>query len=400
MALYSYKAIDAVGKSVFGRAEALNLPDLEQRVRRMGLDLVVGAPAKQKRGVARSAVRKQDLLHFCFHLEQLTSAGIPILEALADLRDSTENPRAREMIAGVVEAVAAGQTLSQALGEHPEAFDKIFVSLVRVGELTGKLPEVLRSLTEQMKWEDELAAQTRKLMLYPAFVGSIVGLVTMFLMVYLVPQMTAFLRNAGQELPLQTRLLLDVSDLLSGYWWAIGVLALCGWFGGKALVRKSPALAYALDGWKTRLPVVGPILHKILLARFTSSFALMYASGIPVIEAIRSCEGLLNHRPLESALQTAAQRIGEGKSLSAAFQDTGLFPPLVVRMLKVGETTGGLDTALRNVGYFYTRDVREAIGKGQAMIEPVLTLVLGAILGWVMLAVLGPVYDTITRMKF
>lgn len=400
MAVYSYKAIDAAGKSVFGRSEALNLPDLEQRVRRMGLDLVVGAPATRKGGRAPSGVRRQDLLHFCFHLEQLTSAGIPILEALADLRDSTENPRVREMIGGVVEAIEGGQTLSQALGAHPEAFGKVFVSLVRVGELAGKLPEVLRSLTEQMKWEGELSAQTRKLMLYPAFVGSVVGLVTMFLMVYLVPQMTGFLRNAGQGLPLQTRLLLEVSAILSGYWWAIAMVALAGWFGGKAAVRRNPSLAYALDGWKTRLPVVGPILHKILLARFTSNFALMYASGIPVIEAIRSCEGLIGHRPLESALQGAAQRIAEGKSLSAAFEEASFFPPLVVRMLKVGETTGRLDTALENVSYFYTRDVREAIGRAQSMIEPVLTLLLGAILGWVMLAILGPVYETITKMKF
>jgi len=400
VALYSYKAIDAVGKSVFGRAEALNLQDLEQRVRRMGLDLVIGAPARRTSTFGRTSIRRQELIHFCFHLEQLTSAGIPILQALADLRDSAESPRVRETLAGIIEAIEGGQNLSQALAAHPEAFDRIFVSLIRTGELTGKLPEVLASLAEQMKWEDELSAQTRKLMLYPAFVGTIVGLVTVFLMVYLVPQMTAFLRNAGQELPLQTRLLLDASALLSDYWWAIAAVALGASLAGPAAIRRNAALAYSFDRCRTGLPVVGPILHKILLARFTSSFALMYASGIPVIDAIRSCEGLAGHRPLEAALQAAGEQIAEGKSMSAAFQDTGLFPPLVVRMLKVGESTGGLDVALRNVSYFYTRDVREAIGKAQSMIEPLLTLALGAILGWVMLAVLGPVYDTITRMKF
>jgi len=401
VALYSYKAIDAVGKSVFGRLEALNLPDLEQRVRRMGLDLVVGAPARRKAAsFARSGVRRQDLIHFCFHLEQLASAGIPILEALADLRDSTESPRVREVIAGIVEAIDGGQNLSQAMGEHPEVFGKVFVGLVRVGELTGKLPEVLRGLSEQMKWEDELSAQTKKLMLYPVFVGSIIAAVTMFLLIYLVPQMTGFLRNAGEELPLQTRLLIWTSGLLADYWWAILALALSGWFGLKAAARANPAVEYALDRCKTGLPIFGPILRKILLARFTSSFALMYASGITVLDAIRSSEDLVGHRPLEAALRTAGQQIGEGKSLSVAFHDTGLFPPLVIRMLKVGESTGALDTALSNVGYFYNRDVREAIGRLQALIEPVLTLVLGAILGWVMLAVLGPVYDTITKVKF
>jgi type IV pilus assembly protein PilC len=399
--LYAYKAIDATGRNVFGRADAANLLDLEQRVRRMGLDLIVGAPARGKaRPVARATVRRQDLIHFCFHLEQLIGAGIQILEALTDLRDSAENQRLRAVIAGLVERIEGGQSLSQALAEVPDVFDKVFIGLVRVGEQTGKLPEVLKSLTEQMKWEDELAAQTRRVLLYPLFVGVIVALVTVFLMIYLVPQMTGFIRSVGQEIPLQTRILIQVSALFVDYWWGIFGLPLAFWFGLKVAARANPALEHALDRYKIALPLAGPILRKIILSRFASSFAMMYASGITVLEAIRSCEDLVGNRPLAAALRSAGQQIAEGKTLSAAFHATGLFPPLVVRMLKVGESTGALDTALVNVGYFYNRDVREAIGKLQAMIEPVLTLVLGAILGWVMLAVLGPVYDSISRMKF
>jgi type IV pilus assembly protein PilC len=399
--LYSYKAIDAAGRNVFGRANAANLFDLEQRIRRMGLDLVIGAPARGKsRAGARAAVRRQDLIHFCFHLEQLLAAGIQILEALADLRDSCENQRFRAVIAGLVEAIEGGQGLSQALAEYPDVFGRVFVGLVRVGEQTGKLPEVLKSLTGQMKWEDELAAQTRRVLLYPLFVGTIVALVTVFLMIYLVPQMTGFIRNVGQEIPLQTRILIQVSALFVDFWWAILGAPFALWFGVKAAARANPALAYALDRYRIAAPLVGPILRKIILSRFASSFALMYASGITVLDAIRSCEDLVGNRPLAAALRSAGQQIGEGKTLSTAFHDTGLFPPLVVRMLKVGESTGALDTALVNVGYFYDRDVREAIGRLQAMIEPVLTLVLGAILGWVMLAVLGPVYDSISKMKF
>ncbi|MGH8675970.1 MAG: type II secretion system F family protein [Burkholderiales bacterium] len=401
MPLYSYKAIDAVGKNVFGRADAANLVDLEQRVRRMGLDLVVGAPAKRKgRPSARSGVRRQDLIHFCFHLEQLIKAGIQIVEALTDLRDSTENQRFREVVAGVVEGIEGGQNLSQALGEYPDVFGKVFVSLVRVGEQTGKLPEVLKNLTEQLKWEDELAAQTTRLMMYPLFVGAIIALVTFFLMIYVVPQMTSFIRNLGQDVPLQTRMLIQVSALFVNYWWAILALPFVLWFGLRGAARANPAIEYALDRYKIGAPLIGPILRKIILSRFASSFAMMYASGITVLDAIRSCEDVVGNRPLESALRSAGQQIAEGKNLSTAFRDTGLFPPLVIRMLKVGENTGALDTALLNVSYFYNRDVRDAIGKLQALIEPALTLVLGAILGWVMLAVLGPVYDTISKMKF
>ena len=401
MPLYTYKAIDADGKNVIGRTEAVNPFDLEQRLARMGLDLVYGAPASQaSRLIGAARVRRQDLINFCFHLEQLAGAGVPIVEGLVDLRDSVDNPRFREVVSGLLESIEGGKNLSQALAEFPEVFSKVFVSLVRSGEQTGRLAEVLKSLNESLKWEDELAAQTKKLLIYPAFVGSIVLLVTFFLMIYLVPQMTGFIRNMGQEIPLQTLILIAVSDFLVDYWWAVLVAPFALWFGVKFAANTNPAIAYALDRYKITMPLVGPILKKIVLSRFAASFAMMYSSGITVLDAIRSSEEIVGNRPVEYALRTVGQQIAEGKNLTVAFQDAGLFPPLVIRMLRIGENTGALDTALLNVSYFYNRDVKESIGRLQAMVEPALTLVLGALLGWVMLSVLGPVYDTISKMKF
>jgi len=179
MPLYTYKAIDPRGKRVFGRIDAANLLDLEQRLGKTGLDLVTGAPSsKTSRFIGRSGIRRQDLINFCFHMEQLTAAGVPVVEGLADLRDSAENPRFREVASGLIESIEGGKSVSQALDDYPEIFSKVFVSLVRSGEQTGRLVEVLKSLTESLKWEDELAAHTKKLMVYPAFVGSIVVLVT------------------------------------------------------------------------------------------------------------------------------------------------------------------------------------------------------------------------------
>jgi type IV pilus assembly protein PilC len=399
--LYTYKAIDAEGKAVLGRVDAVNLFDLEQRLSRMGLDLVTGAPSAQKsRFIGGPKVKRQDLINFCFHMEQLSGAGVPIVEGLTDLRDSVENLRFREVISGLIESIEGGKSLSQSLAEYPEVFSRVFVSLVRSGEQTGKLAEVLRSLTETLKWEDELAARTKKLMMYPAFVGGIVVLVTFFLMIYLVPQMTGFIRNMGQDIPLQTLILIEVSNFFVSYWWAILAAPFVVWYGLKAAARANPAIEYALDGYKLSVPLIGPILRKIILSRFASSFAMMYASGITVLDAIRSSEEIVGNKPLENALRTAGQQIAEGKNMTLAFQEVGLFPPLVIRMLRIGENTGALDTALLNVSYFYNREVKESIGKVEAMIEPALTLVLGAILGWVMLSVLGPVYDTISKLKF
>ena len=308
--------------------------------------------------------------------------------------------RFREVVAGLIESIEGGRNLSQAMGEFPEVFSEVFVSLVRSGEATGRLPEVLKSLTETLKWEDELGAQTKKLLLYPAFVGTAVAAVVFFLMIYLVPQMTGFIRNMGQDIPLQTQALVAVSAFFVNFWWAVLASPFAAWFGIRAAIRSSPSFAYRWDDFKLRVWVLGPILRKIILSRFAQSFAMMYGSGITVLDALRASEAIVGNRPLESALRTVGQQIAEGKNLTLAFQDIGLFPPLVIRMLRIGENTGALDRSLLNIAYFYNREVRESIGKIQAMIEPLMTVVLGAILGWVMLAVLGPVYDSISKMKF
>jgi type IV pilus assembly protein PilC len=212
--------------------------------------------------------------------------------------------------------------------------------------------------------------------------------------------MTAFIRNMGQAIPLQTRILLAVSGFFVNYWWAVIAAPFVAWGALKIAIRTNPNVAHAVDHYKITMPLVGPILRKIIMSRFASSFAMMYSSGITVLDSIRSCEEIVGNLPLERALRRAGREIAEGKNLTAAFHDLGLFPPLVIRMLRIGENTGKLDTALLNVSYFYNREVRESIGKLQAMIEPALTVVLGAILGWVMLSVLGPVYDAISKMKF
>lgn len=401
MALFTYKAIDTRGKSNMGQIEAMNLIDLEMRLKRMGLDLVRGGPASRGGSLLRAgSVKRAELINFCFHLEQLTSAGVPLIEALIDLRDSIENARFREVISGVIESIQGGQRLSQALAEYPQIFGPVFSSLIRAGEQTGKLSDVLKSLIDTLKWEDELAEHMKKLVMYPAFVGSIVLTVTFFLMIYLVPQMVAFIKNMGQEIPLQTRILIQVSAFFVNFWWAVIAAPVVLVFGIRAAAKANPVVRYNLDNFKLWLPVSGDILRKIILSRFASTFALMYSSGITILDAIHASEETAGNVVVQEGLKMAAQQIGDGKNVTAAFQAVGMFPPLVVRMLRVGETTGALDTALLNVSYFYNREVRESIAKIQILIEPALTVFLGVILGWVMLSVLGPVYDVITKIKF
>ena len=397
--LYDYSAVDAEGRRIGGRMEAMNPVDLEMRLKHMGLDLVRGKPIRHRPLLGGSGVPRRELINFCFQLQQLIRAGVPLLDALTDLRDSLEHPRLKEVTANLVENIEGGQTLSQAMAAHPGLFNRVFLSLIRAGEASGDLDRVLDNLTASLKWEDELIAHTQKLLLYPAFVSTIVLGATTFLMIYMVPQLKLFVGNMGQALPAHTRALFLISDLLLDYWYV--PLLLPGLITALLiyLLHNNPLARRRFDALKLRLPLVGGILKKIILSRFAGTFAMLYAAGIPVLESLRTTRDVVGNRVIRRALEQTEQAIREGRNMAAAFQDTGLFPPLVVRMVRIGESTGALDTALLNVSYFYNRDVQESVSRAQALIEPLLTLILGTLLGWIMLSVIGPIYDVISQLK-
>ncbi|MBL8472917.1 MAG: type II secretion system F family protein [Rhodocyclaceae bacterium] len=400
MALHRYKAVNAEGRVVHGQIEAANVVDLELRLSHMGLDFVSGAPARRALQLRRRrGVPRRELIAFCFHLEQLQKVGIGMLEALADLRESTEHEGMRSVIGAVHESIQGGRTLSQALDEHPRVFSRVFCALVRAGETSGTLPQVLRELTDALKWEDELAAHTRSLVAYPAFAGVVLLGVAGVLIFVVVPELAHFLRAMGGDLPWQTRALIGIADILRALWPLLVLLPVVATLGLRIAYEYSGAVRYRSDRLKLQLPLVGPVLHKIILARLTSVFAMMYAAGIAVTEIVRQSEEAAGNAVMRDALRRAGTLINEGQNLSLAFQAAGLFPPLVQRMLKVGEATGALDNALANAAYFYHRDVRESITRAQAVIEPLLTVLLGLLLLTVAMSVLGPVFDMLGKLR-
>lgn len=398
MAVFTYKAMNPDGRLVRGEMEAINLVDLEMRLKRIDLDFVNGRILRHSRYIG-GHVPLRERIHFCFHLEQLTRAGVPLVDALTDLRASTDNARFRQVIAEMIESIQGGRALSQALGEHPRVFDPVFCALVRAGETSGNLPEVLRELTESAKRDDELAAYTQKLIVYPAFVAAATLMAVVVSMVYVVPEVSKLFRSTGQTLPLETRILIAVSSTLVDYWPLILIGVGLVIAGGMLLIRTNVAAARKWDALKLAAPLFGPVYRKIILARFGNLFAMMYSSGIAIIDIIRVAQDVAGNLAMRQALLRAEQLISEGQNVTTAFSRVGLFPPLVLRMLRIGENTGSLDVALRNVSYFYDRDVRESIAHVQAVMEPLMILLLGGIMMWVALAILGPIYDIITRMK-
>ena len=235
-------------------------------------------------------------------------------------------------------------------------------------------------------------------MIYPAMVLAVVGVAILFLLVYLVPQVLTLVETMGVALPLPTLILMAVSNALRSYWLVGLALVLALSVGLPLWVKKSEAGRDWWDHTQLQLPVIGPIVQKIVLSRFTNTLAMMYRSGVTVLDALRAGEMIAGNRVIANGIRRAAQQIADGRGLSESFQSLALFPPLVIRMLKVGETTGALDEALDNVTYFYNREVLDSIENGLRVLEPLLTAILGLVLGGILVSVLLPIYDLIGNL--
>jgi type IV pilus assembly protein PilC len=401
VATFNYKAIDKAGRYTHGQMDAVNEVDLEIRLERMGLDLITfKVAAKSNQAFVGRQVSNRDLVMFCFQLEQLTASGVPLLEGLNDLRESTSNSYFQKVIGGLVADIEGGKMLSDALADYPDVFSEVFVNLVAAGEQSGQLPLVFNNLSDTLKWQDELFAQTKRLLMYPLILLVVVSAAVVILMVYLVPEMVKFLKSLGQELPWNTKLLIAISNAFVNYWWLM-IVVLAAIIAGFFITLKSSAAArYNFDYLKLKLPLTGEILHKIIMARFARYFALMYQTGIPVLDAIKTCEKIVGNRVIADSLHRVHGQINSGDSMSESFHNAGLFSPLVVRMIKIGENTGALDKSLMNVSYFYDRDVNDMMQKMLKLLEPMLTIILGLVLLFIMASVLLPVYDSFSVMKF
>jgi type IV pilus assembly protein PilC len=400
VALFAYRAVDVEGRRSTGNLDAVNAIDLELRLKRLGLDLVTFDAVKRSTARRTRRVTRTELITFCFHLSQLLSAGVNIIEALTDLRDTVDNPGFRQVIASLLEDIEGGLKLSEAMANHPYCFDTVFVALMRAGEQSGNLTEVLDKLSDNLKWQDEIASQAKRALVYPSIVFTVIIAVIFVLMIFLVPQLASAFKTMVPKLPRETEILVMLSNVFVRWWYLlIGVPAALV-VGAVLFARSNDDAQRTIDRLSLKLPVLGEIRQRIILARFSTYFAMLYRSGISVLDCIHICEKIVGNRVMEEGLQRVGRSISEGQGISQAFFATKLFPPLVLRMLRVGESTGGLDAALNNVSYFYNREVRERIDRMQQMLGPMTTVILGLLIVAILYSIFLPIYDVISKIKF
>lgn len=400
MPIFKYKAMDEKGRLHQGRINGINLFEIEQRLLDQNYDLINCKEVNESK-VRIGRKRKLDrgeLINMVFQLQQLTKAGVPLIEGIQDLRDSSPPGHYKDVLSSINESIEGGKTFSKALQEHPHDFDRVFISLISVGEESGTLPKVLNDMGNTLRWADEIIAQTKKIMIYPIVLAIVITTVTVVLMVAVVPQVIPVLIEMGGTLPPQTVALIATSDFIKNYWPVIIATPIISLSTIKFLASKKYSVRLWLDKVKLKLPLFGNLMFKIKIARLASYIALLYGSGITIIRALEIGKEIVDNNAISEVLDDVKNNIIDGSSISLAFEQADLFPPLVVRMVKIGENTGNLEDSLLNVSYFYNREVKETIASIEPTIGPILTIFMAILLGWILLSIFGPVWDTVASV--
>lgn len=388
MPAYFYRALSQSGLPVEGSLEADNLADLGLRLQALELELLKAHP-RLWRISARPG--RRELGAFFVQLHQSLVAGLPLLQVLDAMAQEADHAALPQVARQLKADVQRGKSLNEAMARHPNVFEPVSLALIRAGEASGRLEQMLASILHRLAWEDEVASRLRKALLYPAIVGVVVGAVCLFLLLYLVPQLKDFLAALGLSLPWHTRALFSLSDGLQLFWkeiltLCVGLAALAAW------LWHSPTWALAVGKFKLALPFWGKLHQNEVLSRTLASLSCLYGAGVPMLHGLELARGTAGNPWIERHLARIEEAVARGSAVSDAFAALGLCPPLVIRMLRLGESTGQLEAALTHVTEGYQRDIRDASASLQALLEPALILVLGAVLIWLAASILGPVY--------
>ncbi len=397
---FNYTAINELGRQVRGNMIAENELDLEERLKNNNLDLISYRMDRKGKGIGRGKVKNNDLIIMCLHMEQLDRAGVTLHEALADIRDSTESKKLREIMADVYENVKTGKLLSEALANYPNTFNEVFVGLIEAGEKTGDLGNSFMHLGNHIKWVAEIQRKVKKAIRYPMVLLVIICLVITVLMTFVVPKLIDFITSQGFTIPVHTKALIAVSEAFVEYWYLMFGTPILTFILLFISYKKSEKLAYFFDNIFLNSPIFGSVIRKIEMARFTHFFSIMFNSGIDILDSLSGAKNVVHNRVVRESIMLARQRVTEGNTLTSSIKLSGQFPTLVIRMFKVGEDSGNMREALENINFFYDREVNDAVESLVGMIQPTMTVVMGALIFWIIAAVFGPLYESFSNIDF
>jgi len=395
---FQYEAIDRKGGRTKGVVDAANTEQAVERLKQNGLYCLHIKPVKPSiwrqdlNVLLGRPVKMREFVVFCRLMATMLRTGTTVADAVGLLVEQMTSKTFKNVLASVQQTVAAGRPLSEACEAHPRHFPSLFVQMVRAGELSGELDDVMDHLARYYEWEHQLREKVKSALMYPALVSVVSVFVIIFMLVYTIPKLVGTLVQAGSALPLPTAIVLGVSEFLTRQWpWLVALLI--GVFITVWRLRQSPQWRYRMDRVKLSVPIFGSLVSKSAMARLARTLGSLLASAVPMLQALDIAGQIVGNEVLSGAIKEAKKTVSQGGQLSAALAETGAFPPMVIHMMKVGEQSGQLDDMLQKLARFYESDVDHLSSRLSAALEPILIAVLAVVVGFILLAALLPVFE-------
>ena len=386
---YLWEGIDRNNRNVRGEIKAASETVVTSNLRRQGIRI-----KKLKRQTFRGGgrVNEKDITFFTRQLATMLKAGVPLLQAFEIVARGHKNPRFARLMMDIKGRVEAGSSLSQAFREHPAHFDSLYVNLVHAGETAGMLDGILERLATYKEKILALKSKIKSAMFYPISVIAVAIIVVWIIMIWVIPAFKSVFKGFGADLPAPTLIVMGISDFFVAYWWLMAAIIIGTIFGYFFLLRRSAAFRYAVDRISLKLPIIGGILEKATIARWTRTLATMFAAGVPLVESLDAVAGASANAVYIAGTRKIQNEVSTGTSLTNAMHNTGLFPSMVLQMTQIGEESGSLDGMLSKVADFYEREVDDAVTALTSLLEPIIIVFLGVVIGGLVVAMYLPIF--------
>ena len=404
MPAYAYKARDTSGKSVKGLLEAATEAEVTDKLFKMGYmttEVAETMPSFQIESLFErfQRIRTEDFAAFNIQLSNFIHAGISLLQSLHTLALQIENKRLKQTVEALARSLEAGASLSEALAAHPRVFSKLFINLVKAGEVSGQLDQILKNYAVYLEEQAELEQKIKGALFYPTLLLFAGVAVMLFIVTFIIPQFAEIFMKVGIPLPTPTLILYRTGMTIKQFWFPMMVVGLAGGFGLRYFFTSTSYGKLFLDRLSLKLPLIGPLLRKADIARFTRTLGMLVASGVPILQALGTVRDVMDNVVLAEAVAQARLAVEKGERISESLRLSGEFPPDAIHMIAVGEETGNLDEMLRKIAGFYDRATQYTIKKLTTLVEPLLLIVMGSLIGFIMASMLLPMFDMIKVLR-
>ncbi|MFC1501377.1 type II secretion system F family protein [Elusimicrobiota bacterium] len=400
MAKFSYKARSRDGSEKKAVFEAPDQKTAMQALKTQGLLILEIKQAQpdpisqliSKIGLFKKKVKTKEIVLFSRQFSTLVSAGVPIIQGLSIVIDQAETPEFKAVLRKLREDIEQGVSITEAMSKHPDVFTQLYVAMIKSGEIGGILDIILERLSTYLEAAEVLKAKVKAAMVYPGVISVVAGGVTLFLLMFVIPTFQTIFSSFGADLPLPTKVLIMISDALRQFWYLVVAIPITIVVAFNRF-RKTEKGQLAVDKFSLTIPIFGLLLKKVAVAKFSRTFGTLIKSGVPILQALDTVGKTSGNKVIENAIQNAKLSIREGERMADPLKKTGVFPPMVVQMIAIGEETGNLDTMLAKIADFYDQEVDTSVKGLTSMIEPLIMVVMGLVIGAIVMAMFMPMFE-------